>query len=92
MPELVNDYYAVACIIDAHNRIRQDSMDLEKTIRLKEWSFRINATLLGMILTDTWLLYKFGTAGREQLKPHPFWSKLGHEVAFKQYDSVGVGR
>jgi len=30
MPELVKDYFSVCGAIDTHNRIRQDSLDLEK--------------------------------------------------------------
>ena len=60
MPEPVRNDFAVAGVIDRHNRIRQDSLNLEKTVEVKDLSFRMNCTLLGIVLGDGYLLYQFG--------------------------------
>ena len=92
MPELVKDYYSVAGIIDAHNRIRQDSLDLEKAIEVKEWSFRINSTLLGMVMTDAFEMHIFGYYGRDSLTANKFWNELGHQLVSNTFDLIGVRR
>ena len=52
MPRPVFEYFEVAEIIDQHNKVRQDSVDFENSIEVKEWSFRLNSTVLGMVCTD----------------------------------------
>lgn len=53
MPQIIRDYFTIFDKIDIHNRVGQDRLDLEKTIEVKEWSFRLNSTILGMILVDS---------------------------------------
>lgn len=82
MPQIIRDYFTIFDKIDIHNRVGQDRLDLEKTIEVKEWSFRLNSTILGMILVDSWYLFKHGIGHKNerQLSPHRFWCKIGTEM------------
>lgn len=79
----------MAGAIDQHNRIRQDTLNLEKSMEVKDWGFRANCTLLGMILTDTLPPYRFGFAGRVLLKPHVFGRNVGIELVDNTIYRVG---
>ena len=58
VPNVAETYYSTASQIDRHNRCRQDDFKLEKKFRVKEWSQRVNTSLLAMCIVDAWLLYK----------------------------------
>lgn len=90
MPAPVAEYYEVSDMIDRHNCIRQDSLDLEKSIEVKDWSFRLNSTLLGIICTDAFLLYKFGKSGRSLMSAHKFWCVLATALIENEWDGIGV--
>ena len=92
MPRPVFEYFEVAGVIDQHNRVRQDSLNLEKSIEVKEWSFRLNSTLLGMVRTDAWHLYKFGRRGRRMMSPHTFSCQLATALIDNSCDATGVRR
>lgn len=90
IPEVAESYYLSAAQIDRHNRVRQCDVDLEKTFKVREWSFRVNTTMLSIIIVDSWLLYKGGMAGRDRMEPHDFFSVLAEELIDNQYDKHGV--
>ena len=64
-PEVVETYYSSCSQVDRHNRCRQDDLTLEKKIETMDWSFRVNTSLLGICIVDSWLLYKGGCGKRD---------------------------
>ena len=89
MPEVFRHYFAVSGVIDRHNRIRQDSLNLEKSVEVKDWSFRMNCTLLGIVLVDGYLLYQFGNYGRDMVDMNQFWIHIGTELVENKFDQTG---
>jgi hypothetical protein len=57
-PRAAEIYYSTCGMIDRHNRARQDTLNLEKKIQTKVWHKRVNTSILGMIIVDTFLLYQ----------------------------------
>lgn len=61
-------------------------------MEVKEWSFRINCTLLKIVLTDCYLLYRFGNSGRDLLNLNSFWVLLGTATVQNSFDVIGTCR
>ena len=57
-PDVISNYFADSNIIDTHNHLRQSVLGLEKRWLCKDAYFRLTTTLIGMTLTDTFLLAK----------------------------------
>lgn len=55
-PQVVCDYYNSCAAIDSHNRGRQADLMLERKLGTKRWDFRLNCSLLGMLIVDSWLM------------------------------------
>lgn len=67
-----NGSVSVAAVIDRHNRVRQDLLDLEKAIGTHKWVLRLGCTIIGLIAMDSRNLYNFGRSGRPKMPPHIF--------------------
>jgi hypothetical protein len=63
-PKAAAIYYSTCGKIDQHNRCRQDTLKLEKKIETKSWDHRVNMSIFGMIVVDSWMLYKGCTGGK----------------------------
>ena len=85
IPQVAETYYATASQVDRHNRCRQDELNLEKKFEVKEWSLRVNTSLLAICIVDAWLLYKGNRAGRESMSPNCFYTKLSEQLIDNTY-------
>ena len=56
-PKTCELYYATCASIDQHNRHRQDTLKLETKLETNSWDKRVNTTLFGMCVVDTWLAW-----------------------------------
>ena len=90
IPEVVETYYSAASRIDRHNRCRQDDLNLENPVEVREWSFRVNCTLLSVCIVDSWHLYKCEREGRSNMKPHEYYGTLAEELIDNSFDRVGL--
>ena len=57
-PKATEVYYETCSAIDRHNRSRHDNLSLEKKFETKDWSMRVNLSILGMIIVDTANAYR----------------------------------
>lgn len=85
IPEIAETYYLAASKIDQHNRCRQDDLKLEKKFRVREWSMRVNTSLLAMCVVDAWLLYKGNRGSRGKMSPNDFYSRLAEQLVDNNY-------
>lgn len=92
MPLAIANYYESVGMIDRHNRVRQDTVDLEKCARTHKWGFRLGSTILAMIMTDSRIVYNFGHEGRNTLSPRSFYCKLAEELIENDFDERGIYR
>ena len=86
MPKAAEVYYSACGMIDRHNRSRQDNLQLERKLGTKEWHRRVNFSILGIIIVDTWLVYKgfFHDAAEPE---KDFYDRLAEELIDNAYDS-----
>jgi hypothetical protein len=89
-PQACEIYYDTCAAIDRHNRCRQDDLMLERKLKTHDWSTRVNISLLGMCIVDTWYAYSQCTDTTETQKE--FYSALAVELIDNTYDTVGSGR
>ena len=55
-PDIISKFFQSSNIIDTHNQIRQDLLHLENKWRTRNAYFWLTTTLLGIHVTDTFLL------------------------------------
>ena len=79
-PKAVELYYSVCSKIDEHNRRRQDDLNIEKKLQTKSWAFRVNSTLLSMIVVDSWLVYDGCLGTVTHLAQKEFYEALATEL------------
>jgi hypothetical protein len=79
-------YYDTCASIDRHNRMRQDDLMLERKLGTMDWSLRVNLSLLGMCIVDSWLIYSKCTETEE--KQREFYEALSEEMIDNQHDQV----
>jgi hypothetical protein len=97
-PEVVSKFFASSNVIDTHNQLRQDLLQLEKTWLTKNPFFRLSTTLIGINVTDTFLLanhhkviniYSDPTSGKRKISIRRFAGILSHQL-IKQAKRLGT--
>jgi hypothetical protein len=83
-------YYSRRAQIDRQNLCRQDDLILERKIGTHDWSFRINCSLLGIIIVDAWLVHSGGRGARATMEQRSFYEKLADQLIDNQFDYVGL--
>jgi len=88
-PEVAEIYYGCCAQIDRHNRCRQDDLRLEHKLGTHDWSQRVNLSLLGICIVDSWLLHA-GARGPASLKQAAFYEDLASGLIDNTFDGTGV--
>ena len=86
-PEVAENYYRACAASDQHNRCRQDYLMLERKLQTHDWSFRINCSILGIIVVDSWLLYAGECWWRAKLSWREFYEDLATALIENRYDT-----
>ena len=86
-PLVTELYYAACGKIDQHNRVRQDDLMIERKFRTTEWWKRIAQGLIGMVVVDTWFVYKACTGSKEE--KCDFFCSLAEEMIDNNIDGAG---
>ena len=93
-PKASQLYYDTCASIDQHNRHRQDTLKLETKVETHSWDKRVNTTLFGMCVVDTWLAWSqvninnnisIGTQS-------DFYRDLAEELIDNNFDRAGTPR
>jgi hypothetical protein len=58
-PQVISNFFAGSNVIDTHNQLRQDSLKLEKKWVTQNPWFRLATTLVGINVTDAFLLCNY---------------------------------
>jgi Transposase IS4 len=87
-PQATEVYYTACAQIDRHNLCRQADLDLEKKVGTHDWSFRVNCTVLRMIVVDAWLVYSGGCGIRTRMDQRAFYEQLADQLIDNSFDSV----
>ena len=90
-PDMVKCYYDTCAEIDRHNRRRQDDLEIERTIRTKDWSKRVNTSIFGMIIVDTMNFHQACVHQNEiDSTPDDFFNYLAEEMIDNTLDNRGL--
>jgi hypothetical protein len=79
-------YYDTCAQIDRHNRMRQDDLMLERKLGTMDWSHRVNLSIFGMCVVDSWLMFSKSTETEE--KQRDFYELLAEEMIDNTHDQV----
>jgi hypothetical protein len=85
VPRAAQVYYSANGAIDQHNRTRQDTLQLERKIQTKVWHKRVNTTILGIILVDSFLLHEKCT--RRSMTAVEYYRRLIQELIENTFTS-----
>ena len=86
-PKAAEIYYKTCAAVDQHNRHRQATLKLETKLKTTDWSKRVNMTLLGITIVDTWLAWSQATGSK--CTQSEFYNDLAEELIDNNYDRVG---
>lgn len=89
-PRVAEIYYGCCSQIDRHNRCRQDDLRLEKKLGTHDWSTRVNHSLLGICLVDSWMLYHGARGPAATLLQTQFYEQLATELIDNTFDVTGT--
>ena len=84
-PKAAEIYYSTCGKIDQHNRQRHDTLKLEKKVETNDWLKRVNLSILGMIIVDSYLVYSKLVNGFEKESNYYVW--LAEELIENRYSS-----
>ena len=85
-PEVVANYFRVACASDVNNHYRQGSLAMEETWGTKTWWHRIMATVLGTIEVDAYLAYLCLDPHEKKLSHREFVEDIAHSLIFNRFE------
>ena len=88
IPEVCEQYYETCSQIDRHNRCRRDDLGLEKKFEVKDWSMRVNTSLLAICIVDSWKLYLGARANSNRISPNQFYSELAEGLIENKMDKM----
>jgi hypothetical protein len=86
-PKAAEVYYDVCGKIDQHNRRRHDTLNVEKKIKVHDWSMRVNLSIFAMIVVDTYLVYSQLQEGNTECEKD-FYAYLAEELIDNSFNGV----
>ena len=89
-PQIAEVYYQACAKIGQHNRCRQKDLMLERKAHTVNWSFRVNKSILGMIVVEAWLVYRGERRSYPKLTQRHFYEDLVYDFIFISYDQLGL--
>lgn len=85
-PKVCETYYSACSQIDRHNRCRQDDLKLERKLETKDWTFRVNTSLLAITIVYSWFLYSGAEGSRGHMSTGKFYERLATELIDNAFD------
>jgi hypothetical protein len=85
-PKAAEIYYDTASSIDQHNRCHQDDLSIERKLGTWDWSKRVNLSILGMCVVDSWFVYQACTGSPESQSD--FCTTLAEEFIDNMFDQA----
>jgi hypothetical protein len=89
-PRVAELYFTSCAMIDMHYRCLRNDIMLERKYQTQDWSVRINHSLLGMVIMDSWLLYVGARGPLRSMKQRTSYETLALELIDTEFNSVGL--
>ena len=86
-PKAAEIYYDACAMIHRHNRHWQNTLALEVKLGTHNWGMRVNLSIFGMIVVDTWLAYSQCTGNTKENQKY-LYTALSEELIDNTYDMI----
>jgi hypothetical protein len=70
--QVIREYFRTGNSFDIHNQYRQGILAIELTLRTKSWNLRLFQTIMGKILVNGFMAFKFKTCNLKSLSLREF--------------------
>ena len=87
-PDVISKYFNGSNVIDTHNQSRQFELALEKRWVTQNCFFRVDTTLIGMVVTDCWRAYKH--ALKKPITIKEFADSLSADCIYNPYSDTAT--
>lgn len=91
-PKACSLYYSACQGIDQHNRKRQDDLKLERKVHTVSWNKRVNMSLFGMMVVDSYLLAQGCNGHTFWASPNQFFRRLAQELIDNTFEMRDLRR
>jgi hypothetical protein len=93
-PAIVQLFYDTFSQVDVHDHYRQGILELERLWSTKRWYHRLYATMLGIIITDSFFAYRYDAKLRngDYVDFNTFLGRLAHNLINNSHLNVGAQR
>lgn len=94
-PTFVNELFEGFNAVDLHDRYRQDLLGIENHRETHHWAHRLFATMLGIIITDAYFMYRMdyisAVGSEDEMEPFEDWvGILASELIFNDEDDIST--
>lgn len=89
-PQVAQDYSSCCAQAGRHNRYRQADLQLEHKLDTHDWSMRVNLSLLGMCVVESWMLYSGARGATATLSQRQFYEDLAAQLIANSCDTTGL--
>jgi len=89
-PQVAKAYYRCCSQVDRRHRCRQDDLQLDHKLVTRDWFMRVNMSLLGMCIFDSWLLYSRARGDVGGLSQHEFLEILAEQLIDNTFETAGL--
>jgi hypothetical protein len=90
-PKAAGLYYTTCGKIDQCNRCCQDTLNLEKKLETNEWHRQLNMLIFGIVVVDSWMLYKGCTGGGKMTQTEFYKALIDGLINNTYYDDAQAG-
>eukprot|EP00170_Pyropia_yezoensis_P004870 contig_19818_g4884 len=90
IPEVAVVYYNCCSMIERNNRCRQEDLQLDHKLVTHDRSMRVNLSLLGIFIVDSWLLYIGARGAAAALTQSRYYEDLAAQLIDNSFDTVGM--
>lgn len=84
-PQMMALFFSKFSTIDVDDHYRQGSLALERQWLTRNWTHRFFSTLLGMIVVDAFLAYRYDMRDEDPGNFHDFVSQLAYQLIFNSH-------
>ncbi|OWZ04411.1 hypothetical protein PHMEG_00023695 [Phytophthora megakarya] len=81
-------FFSKFSTIDIHDHYRQGSLAIEREWITRNWTHRLFSTILGMVVVDAYLAYRYDTENAGNVDFNDFASQLAHQLIFNEFETA----
>jgi hypothetical protein len=87
-PDVISKYFNDSNVIDSHNQVRQFELGLEKRWVVKDCYFRLDTTLIGITVADSWRAFKHAMPAKKHITIKEFADRIAYDCMYNCYSDT----